>query len=100
MDLMHTEVFHHLMVVGLVILCGGGMSSSMHVDNIKKKDIWILGKGSTKGLDGTTLTAEKQIATNFSEQHNKFCLRLHYNEVNSYIFGNSVEIYKFKTTDF
>ena len=48
-DLMHTEVFHHLMVVGLVILCGGGMSSSMHVDNRKKKISEFLVKVQRKG---------------------------------------------------
>ena len=36
------------------------MSSSVHVDN-KKKDILILGKGPTQGLDDTSLTAEKKI---------------------------------------
>ena len=36
------------------------MSSSVHVDN-KKKDILILGEGPTQGLDGTTITAEKNI---------------------------------------
>ena len=36
------------------------MSSSVHVDN-KKKDIFILGEGPKKGLDDTTLTAEKKV---------------------------------------
>ena len=36
------------------------MSSSVPIDN-KKKDIVILGKGPTDGLDDTTLTAEKNI---------------------------------------
>ena len=31
---------------------------------------------------------------NFTKQRNKFWLNLHYNEVNSYIFANGVEIYK------
>ena len=34
------------------------MSSSLHIDN---KKILILGEGPTQGLDGTTLTAEKNI---------------------------------------
>ena len=34
------------------------MSSYVQVDH-KKKDILILGKNPTQGLDGTTLTAEK-----------------------------------------
>ena len=29
----------------------------------------------------------------------KFCLSLHYNGRNSYLFVNSIEIYKFKTKD-
>ena len=36
------------------------MSSSVHVDS-NKKDILILGEGPTQGLDGTKLTAEKNI---------------------------------------
>ena len=34
------------------------MSSSVHVDNLKK-DILILGKGPTQGLDDTTLASKK-----------------------------------------
>ena len=40
------------------IIFGVDMSSSVHIDN-KKKDILILGEGSTQRLDGTTLTVEK-----------------------------------------
>ena len=36
------------------------MSSSVHIDN-EIKDILVLGKGPTQGLDGTTQTAEKNI---------------------------------------
>ena len=41
------------------------MSSSVHIDN-KKKDILILGKGPTQGLDDSMLTAEAQYPINFS----------------------------------
>ena len=40
------------------------MSSSPHIDNWKK-DILILGKGPTQGLEHT-LTAEKIYSTNFT----------------------------------
>ena len=40
-----------------VIIFVADMSSSVHIDN-KGKDIVILGKGPTQGLDDTTLTAE------------------------------------------
>ena len=50
------------MVVGLVKtrIYGADMGSSVHwcIDD-KKKDILILGKGSTDDLDDATLTAEK-----------------------------------------
>ena len=36
------------------------MNPSVHVDN-KEKDILILDEGSTQGLDGTTLTAGKNV---------------------------------------
>ena len=78
------------------------MSSSAHVDN-KKKTIIILGEGSTQGLDDTTLTAEKinfaEYSINFAESRKKFCLSLHYNGANSYLFVNVAEIIKFKAKD-
>ena len=43
-----------------VIIFGVDMSSSVYIYN-KKKYILILGEGPTQGLDGTTMTAEKNI---------------------------------------
>ena len=45
------------------------------------------------------LTAEKMYSTGFTEQNKKFCLSLHYNGANSYLFVNGTEIYKFKAKD-
>ena len=73
------------------------MSSSVHIDN-KKKDILILGKGPTQGLEHT-LTAEKMYSINFTEKNKRFCLSLHYNGASSYLFVNGTEIYKFKAKD-
>ena len=81
-----------------VIIFGANMNSAVHVDN-KKKDILILGKGPTQGFDGTTLTAEKLYPINFTEKNKKFCLSLHYNGANSYLFVNGTEIHKFKGKD-
>ena len=36
---------------------------------------------------------------NFVLTKNKFCLSLHYNGANSYLFVNGTEIYKFKAKD-
>ena len=74
------------------------MNSSIHVDN-KGKDILILGKGPTQGLGEHSLTAEKMYSINFSKDNIKFCLSLHYNGANSYLFVNGTEIIKFKAKD-
>ena len=67
-----------------VLIFGVDMSSSAHTDN-KKKDILVLGKGPTQGLEHT-LTAEKMYLINF-------------NGAISYLFVNGTEIYKFKAKD-
>ena len=38
-------------------------------------------------------------SANFTEYGKKFCLRLHYNGDNSYLFVNAKEIVKFKAKD-
>ena len=55
-----------------VIIVGVDMSSSTKIDN-RKKDIFILGKGPTQGLEHT-LSAEKMYSVNFTEHNKKFCL--------------------------
>ena len=77
-----------------VIIFGIDISSSTKIDN-RKKDILILGKGPTQGL-GYTLGAEKMYSINFTVSGKKFCLSLHYNGANSYLFVNGKDIHKFK----
>ena len=64
----------------------------MYIVHNRKKDILILGKNLTQELDDITLIAEKEYAIKFSDQDKKFCLRLHYNWVNIFIFANGVEL--------
>ena len=47
-----------------VLIYGADMSSSTHIDD-KKKDILVLGRGPTQGLE-STLTAEKIYSINFT----------------------------------
>ena len=61
------------------------MSSPTKTDN-SKKDILILYK-------------EKMYSNNFAEHNKKFCLSLHYNGGNSYLFINGTEIHKFNAKD-
>ena len=80
-----------------VIIFGVDVSSSEHIDN-KGKDILILGKGPTQGLNHT-LTAETQYSVNLKNPGIKFCLSLHYNGSNSFLFVNATKIYQFKAKD-
>ena len=48
------------------------MSSSAHIDN-KKKDILVLGKGPTQGLEHT-LTAEKMYSISFTVTKKQVCI--------------------------
>ena len=64
-----------------VIIFGVDMSSPTKIDN-RKKDILILGKGPTQGLEHL-LSAEKIYSIDFTEHNKNFCLSLHYNGANS-----------------
>ena len=74
------------------------MNSSVHIDD-KKRDILILGKDPTQGVDDTTLTAEAQYSVNFSRSNRKFCLSMYYNGNNSFLYVNATKIYRFKVKD-
>ena len=74
------------------------MSSSAHANN-KRKNILVFGKDFIQGLENTTIYAEKLYSINFTENNKKFCLGLHYNGANSYLFVNGIKIHKFKAKD-
>ena len=74
------------------------MNSSKHIDN-KGKDILILLVGQAQGLGEHSLTAKKMCSINFTITNVDFCLSLHYNGENSYLFVNGTEIIKFKAKD-
>ena len=62
------------------------MSSSVHIDN-NKKDILVLGKGPTQGLEHSLLQ-KKMYSINFTVVRKIFSLSLHYNRETSYLFVN------------
>ena len=51
----------------------------------------ILGKGPIYGLEHTS-TVEKMYSITFTVTRKKFCLSIHYNGANSYLFVNGIEI--------
>ena len=79
-----------------LIIFGADMSLSMHSGN-KKKYILVLGKGIT--LDDASLTTETEYSINFTEHEKMFCLGLHYNGSNGYLFATAGKIYYFKEKD-
>ena len=64
----------------------------------KNNNILVLGKDFVQGIAGTTIY-EGLYKINFTENNKKFCLSLHYNGANSYLFLNGTEIYEFKAKD-
>ena len=70
------------------------MSNSRHATN-KTQSVLILGHGLTQKIN-TTISAERIYSPNFTVDSKIFCLRLHYNGDNSYLFVNSNEVTKFK----
>ena len=59
----------------------------MHANN-KVNNILVFGKDFIQGINGTTIYAEKLYSTNFTVDNSRFCLNLHYNGDNSYLFVN------------
>ena len=78
-----------------VIILGADMGGFVHANN-KTKNVLVLGKDFIQGLDNTTIYTEKLHSINFTKANTKFCLSLHYNGANSYLFVNDTEIIKFK----
>ena len=70
----------------VIIFCADNSSSS-HSDN-RKNDFLILGEGATLGINGSFGSPEKKFSINFTKENTKFCLSLHYNADNSYLFVN------------
>ena len=77
---------------------GADMSSSTHANN-KTINILVLCKNLIQAIDDAAIYAEKMYSINFSATRGRFCLSLHYNGDNSYLFVNGTEIIKFKAKD-
>ena len=70
LDLIEDQVLHFPFPGGgygqNVLIFGADMRSFAHIDS-KKKDILVLGKGPTQGLE-YTLSAEKMYSVSFTEK--------------------------------
>ena len=79
------------------IIFGVSNTSSMHIDN--KKNILVLGKDPTQGLDDFAITATVEYSMYCSRSKRKFYLSLHYNGSKRFLFVNVTKIYQFKAKD-
>ena len=87
-----------VLVMDLVETFGADLSSSSHV-NDKKNNILALDKDFVQGIMVQQLMQKNCIQSILLKIIKKFCLSLHYNGANSYLFANGTEIYKFKAKD-
>ena len=94
------EKVHGVLVITVknVIIFGVDNSSSSHTDN-RNNNFSMLGEGDTFCINGSIGAPEKKFSINFTEAKTKFCLTLHFNGDNSYLFANGKEIFKFKTNN-
>ena len=81
-----------------VLIFGVHENSVIHSNN-KVNNIYIMADGFVKGINDTTLYAEKIYSQNFTAVDQKFVLSLHYNGDNSYLFVNGTQELKFKAKD-
>ena len=91
--------FNYGKIVNIYIVYELNKLYSKATPDNQEKDILVLGKGPMQGLGEHSLTAEKMYSVNFTDHRKKYCLSLHYNGANSYLFVNGTEITKFKVKD-
>ena len=63
----------------------------------KTQSVLVLGHFLIQKINDITIYAEKMYSPNFTVDNKTFCLSLHYNSDNSYLFVNGEEVTKFKT---
>ena len=68
----------------------------MKIIQLHVVDLLKLGEGPTFGINGSFGSSQKKFSINFNKASITFCLSLHYNADNSYLFVNGKAIFKFK----
>ena len=78
-----------------VVIFGVENTSSRHSKS-HKSDFLVLDEGPIGDINVSIGEAEKKFSTNFTKSKNNFCLRLHYNGDNNYLYVNERQICKFR----
>ena len=81
-----------------VVVFRADMTNSIHATN-QTQSVLVLGHGLIQKINDTTIYAEKMYSPNFTVDNKIFCLSLHYNGDNSYLFVNSRKVTKFKANN-
>ena len=74
-----------------VIIFGVDNNSLSHPENIKNNFL-VLVESPVFRVNGSFSSPEKKVGINFTKASTKFCLSLHYNGNNSYLFAYRKEI--------
>ena len=74
---------------------GADLTTSKHATD-KTQDVLVLAQDFIQKIDDTTIYAEKMYSPNFTVSNKTFCLSLHYNGSNRYLFVNGKKLIKFK----
>ena len=78
-----------------IITFGADLSTSRHSTS-KTQNILVLGHAFIQKTNNTTIYVERSYSPNFSIENKVFCLSLHYNGDDSYLFVNGKNVLKFK----
>ena len=91
------QVVLHIQMKEMVEIFGADLSNStIKNNNNKTPSVLVLGHGLIQKINDTTIYAEKMYSPNFTVDNKIFCLSLHYNDDNSYLFVNGKGVTKFK----
>ena len=99
LDSIQKQVIHTQGYVKNVTIFGADMSNSKHANN-KTKNVIVLGRDFVQKINDTTIYGELVYSPNFTVEYKTFCLSLHRNGDNSYLFVSGKEVIKFKSQNF
>ena len=81
-----------------MLLFEADVNNSIHKTN-QTPSVLVFDHGLIQKINDTTIYAEKMYLPNFTVDNKIFCLSLHYNGDNSYLFVNGREVTKFKANN-
>ena len=82
-----------------VIIFGADLSNSKHANN-KTKHVLVPGRKRIQKINDTAIYAEKMYSPNLTVDNKIFCLSLHDNSDNSYLFVNGKQVINFKVKNY